>query len=105
MKYILERMDEKIRRNDYVGYLKTSHEMHEVFLRKCGNERVFKLHRILKNNILATHIFAFSYPEHIADSIVEHRRIVEALQKKIPNRPKSSLNFTSHPVFKAQKNF
>jgi DNA-binding GntR family transcriptional regulator len=93
MRNVLKRMDEKIETQDFVGYLKASHEMHEVFLKKCGNERVFKLYRVLRNNILAIHIFAYSHPEHSADSMEEHRRIVEALQNKDIESAENKLKF------------
>jgi DNA-binding GntR family transcriptional regulator len=82
LKNILKRMDRKIEDKDYVGYLKTSHEMHEYLLENCDNDRAFKLHQILRNNILAIHIFAYSYPEHSTDSIQEHRKVIEALENK-----------------------
>jgi DNA-binding GntR family transcriptional regulator len=93
MRNILKKMEEEIKKKDYVNYLKISHEMHEVFINNCGNERIIKLHRILKNNILAIHIFAFSYLEHANDSIEEHKKIVDALKKNDIELAENNLKF------------
>ena len=82
LKVIIKEMERRLEFKDYIGYLKFSHEFHECFIKKCENVRLFNLFRVLRNNIIAIQIFAYSYPERSSDSLEEHRKILSALSKR-----------------------
>ncbi|MBW1691155.1 MAG: GntR family transcriptional regulator [Deltaproteobacteria bacterium] len=81
MEKLLQEMERKLAVKDYISYLNVSHEFHEFYLERCGNERLFYIFRILKNNILAIQFFAYSYPAHGSNSLEEHKKILAALMK------------------------
>jgi DNA-binding GntR family transcriptional regulator len=83
-KDLFREMGEKLDSKNYMGYLNPSHEFHEFYVRKCENGRLFNLFRILRNNILAIQVLAYSYPDHGVDSLQEHRSILQAVSKKDP---------------------
>jgi len=91
LKIIITEMKRRLELKDYIGYLKSSHEFHEYFIKKCENERLFNLFRVLRNNILAIQIFAYSYPERSADSFEEHKKILSELSKKNPDKAEEYL--------------
>lgn len=82
LKVIIKEMERRLELKDYIGYLRFSHEFHESFIKKCENKRLFNLFRVLRNNIIAIQIFAYSYPERSSDSLEEHRKILSALSKR-----------------------
>ena len=92
LKAVIKEMERSLELKDYIGYLKSSHEFHECFIKKCENERLFNLFRVLRNSILAIQIFAYSYPERSSDSLEEHRKILSALLKRNPDKAEEYLN-------------
>lgn len=91
LKALFKEMESKLDLKDYVGYLKVSHDFHEYYMKKCENERLFNVFRILRNNILAIQIFAYSYPDHSLDSLEEHRKVLDAFFKKDADRAEECL--------------
>jgi len=86
LKGLFHEMEKKLELKDYIGYLNTSHEFHECYIKKCENGRLFNLFRVLRNSILATQVLAYSYPDHGVDSLQEHRNILQAFFKKDPKK-------------------
>ena len=91
LKAVIKEMERRLELKDYIGYLKSSHEFHECFIKKCENERLFNLFRVLRNSILAIQIFAYSYPERSSDSLEEHKKILSALLKRNPDNAEEYL--------------
>ncbi len=91
LKAVIKEMERRLELKDYMGYLKSSHEFHECFIKKCENERLFNLFRVLRNSILAIQILAYSYPERSSDSLEEHRKILSALSKRNPDKAEEYL--------------
>ena len=104
-KLIIQKMEEQLNFKNYIGYLNVSHEFHEFYMRNCGNERLFKLFRILRNNILAIQVFAYSYPKYSADSIEEHRKILSALEETNLNKAEEYLRMHLEAGYKRAKKY
>jgi len=105
LKALFQEMEKKLEIKDYVGYLKVSHDFHEYYIKKCENERLFNLFRILRNNILGIQIFAYSYPDHSLDSLEEHKKILTALRKRDANKAEAYLRKHLESGYERAKRF
>jgi DNA-binding GntR family transcriptional regulator len=87
LKALIKEMEEKIISKDYSGYLRVSNDFHELYMKNCGNERLFSLFKTLRNNIMTVQIFARSFPGHdIESGVKEHKTILNALLKRDPDK-------------------
>ena len=82
LRHIIQEMEKMKQSKDHLGYLKVSHEFHEFYIKRCNNERLFNLFRVLKNGIFAIQIFSYSYSDFLDDSLREHRKIFLKLLKR-----------------------
>jgi DNA-binding GntR family transcriptional regulator len=88
---ILGLMESRIKSEDYMGYLETSHEFHEFYMKNSQNERLYNLFQVLRNNILAIQIFTHSFHKISDVSLEEHRRIFQAIKEKNFEKAKNYL--------------
>jgi len=83
---LIREMEEKVMSEDYAGYLRVANDFHDLYMKNCGNERLFSLFRNLRNNILTVQSFARSFPGHDLESgFEEHKAILNALLKRNPD--------------------
>jgi DNA-binding GntR family transcriptional regulator len=84
---IIKRMEDHLRKKDFLGFLKASHEFHECFMKRCKNQRFLRIYRIVWNNTRTVQIFAHSYMEPQAKTLMEeHRKIFKALKENALER-------------------
>jgi DNA-binding GntR family transcriptional regulator len=105
LKGLFQEMEKKLELKDYVGYLRISHDFHECYIKKCKNERLYNLFRILRNNILGIQIFAYSYPNHSLDSLEEHKKILTALRRKDADKAEEYLRKHLESGYERAKRF
>lgn len=102
---LIDEMEKRIQSKDYLDYLHISQQFHEFYMKNCNNERLFNVFRILRNNILATQIFAYSYPDHASNSIEEHKNIFSALLEKNPDKAEKRLREHLESGYERAKRF
>ncbi|MHB8918301.1 MAG: GntR family transcriptional regulator [Desulfocucumaceae bacterium] len=83
---ILEEMERVVKNEDYLSYGVLNREFHNIIYSACPNREI---HRILSGlwDISERSLGLFAtVPERISQSVVEHREIIRALQKRDGDR-------------------
>lgn len=85
MRALLEEMKRLRRANRYWDYQATSLEFHDVFMRASGNRQLFALYEHTRKLLLRINAFAVGEHRITQQSIEEHGRILEALERHDPD--------------------
>lgn len=81
MEGLNEQMERYAEREDIKNFFKADNQFHDVFLKACGNEKLYNLIRILVQQFERFRITALSLRGRMKESVKQHREIVEAFKK------------------------
>lgn len=81
MEGLNEQMERYAEREDIKNFFKADNQFHDVFLKACGNEKLYNLIRTLVQQFERFRITALALRGRMKDSVIEHREIVEAFKK------------------------
>lgn len=81
MEGLNEQMDRYAEKEDIKNFFKTDNQFHDVFLKACGNEKLYNLIHTLVQQFERFRITALSLQGRMKESVKQHREIVEAFKK------------------------
>ena len=82
LKKLNDQMIKAARAGDAPAFMKLNSEFHQTFLDKCTNQRLSILVSSYKDTIYRFRIFSLNMPDRMHHSIEEHKRIIEAFERK-----------------------
>jgi len=75
---LLEKMENRVSRNNLHEYLELSKEFHELIIKASNNAKLYQIYRNLMKPIQWLQLISLSFPERARNSLREHQQIVEA---------------------------
>jgi DNA-binding GntR family transcriptional regulator len=87
----VDHMDSAVKNDDASGAIAAGQQFHDVLMRECGNEPLVSLLAALKGRIGRFRALVASLGDYDADRVLEHRRILEALFARDPDRAQAEM--------------
>jgi DNA-binding GntR family transcriptional regulator len=75
-------MKQAARRGDAAEYMSVNARFHQVYLDRCGNQRLSTLLQSYKDQIYRFRIFSLNIPDRMHASVAEHASIIEAFDSR-----------------------
>ena len=69
-------------RNDVKSFFRLDNRFHDVFLKACGNEKLYNLVHSLVQQFERFRITSLSLPGRMKASVIQHNKIINAFKKK-----------------------
>lgn len=85
---------------DYKTFLELNSLFHFSIYEQCGNEKLKKMIKTLRNQTLRYNYIFLSLLSHLEQSVAEHREIIEAIKKREPAQVESAVKKHSDNAFK-----
>lgn len=67
-------------KGDFKGFFRHDNEFHDIFLKACGNDKLFNLTHQLVQQFERFRITALSLPGRMKESLAQHAEIIEAFR-------------------------
>jgi DNA-binding GntR family transcriptional regulator len=68
--------------DDVKNFLRSDNQLHDVFLKTCGNEKLYSLVHTVVQQFERLRITALSIPGRMIKSVTQHNDIIDAFKKK-----------------------
>lgn len=74
-------MEKCAEKGDFKGFFRLDNQFHDTFLKSCGNEKLCALVHQIVQQFERFRVTALSLPGRMADSVRQHREIIEAFRE------------------------
>ncbi len=82
MKNLNSQMTRCAEKNDVKNFFKLDNQLHDVFLKRCGNDKLYTLIHTIVQQFERFRRTALSLPGRMQSSIKQHTEIIEAFKKR-----------------------
>lgn len=82
LKRINDQLEILARKGDVEAFFRKNNEFHNAFIGLCGNEKLLDFWNSLIQRFVRFRLQALSVPGRLMNSVDQHRKIIEALERK-----------------------
>lgn len=87
----VEAMEQRLKHRDVTGTLAAGQQFHDVIVRECGNAPLVEMLNLLRARINRYRSVVASFRDYDAERIAEHRRVLDALYKRQPEKAEAEM--------------